>query len=506
MMKKTFLLFFLVISNIFTISQIQKEWGRNLPGPLSNEHGTSVTLDADNNVYVAGIISQCVAIAKYSPGGNLLWSKQSYNCIFDEANQISVDANGNVYVTGSKIIQTRDIFLYKLASNGDSLWFKTFDSPGSNGEYPCGMVFDNNNNIYLTGVSLSANSIFVTLKYNSSGDVLWTKTYNMLHTNYSTPNSIFRDTENNIYVIGRSSPNSIVRSVVILKYNNSGTELWTKYIDTLELDPNSSCIDLNNNFYITGNDLNYHCRTVKLSKDGVILWSRTFPGNLGDIRNAVSSNNYCYVSATATVSSQYDIVSLCYNQNGLLQWSDTVNTSGAEKPIMIQCDNQNNALILGDIFGQIGFIKYNSTGQLLTLYSDSTAASLGYDFTVKNNIIAATGERYSSTGYFYTAKYSQVIGIHPISNEIPESYSLSQNYPNPFNPATKIKFELPKAGFVKIIIYDAAGSEIIKLVNDNLQAGVFETDFDASQYPSGVYFYRLVTEEFTVTRKMILIK
>lgn len=98
------------------------------------------------------------------------------------------------------------------------------------------------------------------------------------------------------------------------------------------------------------------------------------------------------------------------------------------------------------------------------------------------------------------------IGIHPISTEIPKSYSLSQNYPNPFNPVTKIRFSLPHAGNVRLTVYDALGKEIKLLVNENLQAGIYETDFDAANIPSGVYFYRIEADGFTETKKMILLK
>ena len=90
--------------------------------------------------------------------------------------------------------------------------------------------------------------------------------------------------------------------------------------------------------------------------------------------------------------------------------------------------------------------------------------------------------------------------------EIPSGYSLEQNYPNPFNPATNIKFDIPKSAYVKIKIYNTLGKEVKTLVNEKLSAGYYEVDWNASVYPSGVYFYRLQTEGYTETRKMILIK
>lgn len=104
------------------------------------------------------------------------------------------------------------------------------------------------------------------------------------------------------------------------------------------------------------------------------------------------------------------------------------------------------------------------------------------------------------------------IGINPISTEIPKSFSLNQNYPNPFNPVTKIKFSLPQSGNVRLTVYDALGKEIKVLVSENLKAGIYETDFDATETPSGIYFYRIEFTDpstplrVTETKKMILVK
>ena len=98
------------------------------------------------------------------------------------------------------------------------------------------------------------------------------------------------------------------------------------------------------------------------------------------------------------------------------------------------------------------------------------------------------------------------VGIQPISNEIPDKFSLYQNYPNPFNPSTKIRFDLHKTTHAKIIVFDVLGRELVTLVDEELQAGSFEVDWNGSNYPSGVYFYRLETKEYSQTKKMLMMK
>ncbi len=103
-------------------------------------------------------------------------------------------------------------------------------------------------------------------------------------------------------------------------------------------------------------------------------------------------------------------------------------------------------------------------------------------------------------------KYSSVIGINEISNNTPAGFELSQNYPNPFNPTTNIEFAIPKSSFVKLIVYDMLGREVETLVSKDLKAGTYKADWNASKYTSGVYFYKLITENFTETKKAILTK
>jgi hypothetical protein len=86
------------------------------------------------------------------------------------------------------------------------------------------------------------------------------------------------------------------------------------------------------------------------------------------------------------------------------------------------------------------------------------------------------------------------------------TYKLYSNYPNPFNPSTKIKYTVAEKTFVSLKIYDAAGSEVATIVNQEQAAGEYETDFNAANFTSGVYFYKLQAGSFVETKKMTLMK
>jgi hypothetical protein len=110
-----------------------------------------------------------------------------------------------------------------------------------------------------------------------------------------------------------------------------------------------------------------------------------------------------------------------------------------------------------------------------------------------------------------------LIGIKEISSSTPINFVLYQNYPNPFNPVTKIKFELAvtphsplergqRGVMVRLAIYDIVGKEIELAVSQQLRPGTYEVEWDGSKYTSGVYFYKLIADGFSVTKKMVLVK
>lgn len=100
------------------------------------------------------------------------------------------------------------------------------------------------------------------------------------------------------------------------------------------------------------------------------------------------------------------------------------------------------------------------------------------------------------------------IGITTINTEVPKEFSISQNYPNPFNPSTKIRFQISGTSVTKtfLYVYDMLGREVSVLVKEILKPGTYEVSWDAGSLPSGTYFYRLVTDKITITKKMVLVK
>jgi photosystem II stability/assembly factor-like uncharacterized protein len=188
----------------------------------------------------------------------------------------------------------------------------------------------------------------------------------------------------------------------------------------------------------------------------------------------------------------------------------------------------------GSSHGKIsgGVFKYSASSSLIGLNTAFLYAKTGNTFkgySVSNNTgayiidslphgfyqVICTRMGYPTlTKYMYLGNnnlsnvnfiYGQLLGI-PGETGIPDKYSLSQNYPNPFNPTTTFKFALPNSSNVKLIVYDLLGREVAALVNEFKNAGYYNVNWDASNYSSGVYFYKITTSRFTDVKKMILVK
>ncbi|MBL8017331.1 MAG: T9SS type A sorting domain-containing protein [Ignavibacteria bacterium] len=120
--------------------------------------------------------------------------------------------------------------------------------------------------------------------------------------------------------------------------------------------------------------------------------------------------------------------------------------------------------------------------------------------------ITATDTAGASASCTFTLNVLGPIGIQPINSEVITKYCLRQNYPNPFNPETEILFDVAVTAFTKLIVYDAAGREVRRLVDQMLKTGRYKVGLDAMNLCSGIYFYRLESGSFALTRKMILLK
>jgi Secretion system C-terminal sorting domain len=143
---------------------------------------------------------------------------------------------------------------------------------------------------------------------------------------------------------------------------------------------------------------------------------------------------------------------------------------------------------------KIGFERGNGTSSSLNNYSfeDKNLNSGRYNYRLKQIDFNGNFE-------YHNLQNEVLVGI-------PGEFNLKQNYPNPFNPTTKIDFDIPKDGFVSLKVFDINGRELKTIVNEFKNSGYYTVDFNASSIPSGAYFYRLESGNFTATKTLVILK
>ncbi|MBE2228878.1 MAG: T9SS type A sorting domain-containing protein [Ignavibacteria bacterium] len=154
--------------------------------------------------------------------------------------------------------------------------------------------------------------------------------------------------------------------------------------------------------------------------------------------------------------------------------------------------------------GSTTYFSLNS-GTSFTTLSTTSSPGAGVVFLDKANLLYQQGSGVDKMVVTYTV--TPVVSNGNISSEIPATFGLSQNYPNPFNPTTQIKYDIAKASYVAIKVFDVLGNEVATVFNGNLAAGKYSADFNASNLSTGIYFYSLTADGQKIdTKKMILVK
>ena len=535
---RVFYIAFLFLFSNNAISQVTQEWVSRYNGTANfSDFPKKVIADRFGNVYVGGHStqgnsSQDYTIIKYNSNGVQQWISFYNGNVSgpDYGNSIAIDNSGNVYITGKSLYSGYDIVTVKYNTNGIQQWAAVYNGPLNGGEDANSVTVDEFGNVYVTGYSLaSSNNIdFITIKYNSSGVQQWVRTYNGPGHQYDEAKIISTDIAGYIYITGWSFGNGTGYDYCTIKYNSQGSQQWVaRYNNSYNGidEPNSMAVGNNGNVYVTGvsqgSGTNYDFATIKYNSAGDLQWVSRYngTGNFIDRANSLKIDSFgnVYVTGNSSgVNLASDYVTIKYNAQGVQQWFSDYNgrANDADVALDIVLDNLGNIYVTGYSYSSptdedITTVKYNNIGnqQWVIRYNHSLydeGVSISIDNL--NNIYVCGNSGTGMNADFATIKYSQPIGIQIISSEIPEHFTLSQNYPNPFNPNTKIQFALPEAAFTKIVIFDLLGNEIETIVSEQLNAGSYETQWNAVNYPSGVYYYQLTAGDYKETKKMVLIK
>ena len=334
----------------------------------------------------------------------------------------------------------------------------------------------------------------------------------------------------------------ICNSIIFAGFNNyPSTNGGIKFSDNNGLNWTSTLFPNYNVFKLAVSNLNIFagCEDtppgnggVYRSTNGGLTWTQTFLNNQ-NVSSFAINGSYIYAGVNSSSANgvylstnngqNWSLPTLnnqtisCLIANGSLIFAGTLNG------IFVSSNNgQNWSQTSLNNYWVLSFEKYGSN-----IFAGTNNNSGGVFFSSNNgqnwtqinqgfNIIPKIRALFISNNYIFAGTYQNGIWRRLLSEivveynsnitNIPRQHSLFQNFPNPFNPITNIKYELYRNSNIRITIFDITGHEIETLVNNYQKEGLHEVYFDGYKFPSGIYFYKLETNNFSETKKMVLLK
>ena len=455
--------------------------------------GKCVQQTADSGYIITGFTTsngntgRNVWLIRTDINGDTLWTKTYGGIYWDEASSVQQTSDGGYIITGYTKSYGNggghsDVWLIKTDAVGDTMWTRTFGSFSDDYGYSVKQTADSG--YIVTGQTLNigtGNNVYL-IKTDASGDSLWTKSFG--GSTHEAGYSVLQNTDGGYFITGVTwSPFASLRDVLFIKTNNAGDTLWTRVFGNLMSDDWSHSVQqtADGGYIISGETTTfgaggYDVWLIKTDAAGDTLWTKTFGGTNDDYGYSVQqTTDEGYIIAGYTESfgaGNFDVYLIRTDPNGDIMWT---NTYGG---------------ILSDFGNSVQ--QTANGGFIITGYTISYGAGAGDAWLINVEPDIST--------------------INETHSNVINEYELLQNYPNPFNPETKISYQLSKNSNVQLKVYNLLGQEVITLVNKQQNAGNHSVTWNGinetgQQVASGVYYYKLVTDnEFVQTKKLLLLR
>ncbi len=422
-----------------------------------------------------------------------------------------------------------DLSILRFDGNGDTLWTKSYGGPYHDGgscirEVRDGFVICGNTQLSNHGIGR-----MWLLKIDCNGDTLWTQTHGGA---YSTRGNCLALTSDSGYVVvGNSSEaDDYYLDIYIARFDREDDLLWSRTIGTegVSEQANSVCQTVDGGYIIAGSTsmtgYGPQMYLVKLNEFGYVEWTRHFgdTGYDGGYSVVLAPDSGYAIAGYKTINDvvdHHDYYIVKTDINGFSEWQSTFGRPGHDRAFSISGTYDDCYIVCG-LTNDVALGWQDSYALLLNGYGDllwdirvdkpEEQASSSVCQTLEGDFVMF-GSTYSyqesnSWDYYLVRFFGDATDINEPQSYLPSSISLYQNYPNPFNVSTTITFTMNQDCHLKLCIYDVLGREVYTLVDENQIAGYHNIVFDASTLPSGIYFYKLITDDYSETRQMILVK
>jgi len=338
-----FSIIFQISSSLSTNNSLEFNWSRKWGGQ-DVEIGYGAAIDSSDNIYFTGTSysfgpgDSAIVLLKYDDSGSLLWNITWGGSSYDLSYGVTVDSLDNIYLageTGSFGAGGVDMVLVKYDSSGEQLWNRTWGGSAMlNVDKGWGVEVDSLENVYLVGVSNNfgaGEEDIILVKYDSYGIQLWNRTWGGSLSDFGYAIAI--DSLDYIYLVGTTfSSGAGEEDIILVKYDSSGTPLWDRtWGGGLSDIGYGIAIDSTGNIYLTGITNSFGTGMddmvlVRFDNSGTQLWNRTWGGNSFDSGSDIvidSAGNVYVLGSTKSFSIEPDILLVKYNNSGTELWNHT---------------------------------------------------------------------------------------------------------------------------------------------------------------------------------------
>jgi hypothetical protein len=413
--------------------------------------------------------------------GEVLWTKTYGGDMWDSGIAVQPASDGGyvLALASNSVSGNYDILLVKIDEQGETLWTKSYGGPQT--EYPHAMAAtaDGGYVILAHTSSFGMGSLdFYLLKVDVHGDSLWSKTYGGTASDWG---GTVQQTADGGYILSGDTQSfgDEDGDVFLVKTDAAGDTLWTRTYGGAGEDRAYSVLQTKDGGYLLvgktagvgGADESGN--VIKTDATGAVEWTHVLEGEYSSrLLHALELSEDAYLVAGnryVDEAKDYDAYLLRLDGDGSPLWSR--HFGGAE-------------------YEQANFVAQTSDGGLILVGGTN---SFETDKGEEVYLVKTDGDGNLTS-----------LDAHPA---LPASARLHQNYPNPFNPSTTIRFDLPRPMRATLVVTDALGREIARPADGSRrEAGTHTLRFDAAGLPSGLYFYRLETEDAQLLRRMVLLR
>jgi len=495
-------------------------------GGNDDDEGYSVKQTPDGGYIIAGHTKSFgaglkdVYLIKTDSLGTQQWTKTFGGAQDDEGYSVQQTNDGGFIiggVTSSSGAGSRDVWLIKTDASGNLSWQKTHGGMSSDGAWYVQKTSDGG--YILAGWTFSYGPGYIgnawLVKTDSSGNQQWHQYFG--GDDADRAYSVQQTSDGGFILTGYTdSFGAGLYDMLLIKTDSLGNSEWLKTFGGSGRDyGNSVQQTTDGGFIITGYTLSYGAGgddvwLVKTDINGNEEWNKTFGGTSSDVGFCIkqtSDGGYIITGHTLSFGAGVHDVWLIKLDSiipvELVSFSGNVSNGKVELAWITASEINNMGFEVErtslqtsqcpDCWVRIGFVEGIGSTLEYTYYS-----------FIDENVMPET--------YYYRLKQIDFQGTIEYSNKIEIKvsykpiYSLSQNYPNPFNPSTTINYSIKENGNVQLKVYDLLGREVAILVNEEKPAGSHTVEFNGDNLAGGIYFYRLATENFISTKKLILLK